>query len=390
MDIRLMESLQDRLRHKVLNDINMTQEEFREAISDPSFSIGELYTGLLQEDVDGNLREAAGSTFGQLMRLGVQVFANDYFALALDDTIYQDIVMVMPSDKRAEFYAPMYAGQLPKPVDAQDRYASSYFKGTDSMMINLKFGRLYEFEYELWEDDKTGEIRRRAAEMGQGMRITQELWFTARMMGATQTFPEDITVPPPQIVENVYDSNLYGPGVGNQPQSAGVRLMQSAIEDAAIAMGRARDPLRNRLLTRPDTLIVAIDEQFNAAKLINSTLQPSMPGNISQAAGGHTVTAGQATSGLLGGVTGFVNTINPLYGLFKLKVSKWLPNHYWFLGQAKKGLVMQTREPLSVIQENPMAGESFSRDVYVYKTRARWEMDWIEGSNYFWYRGFRP
>jgi hypothetical protein len=57
-------------------------------------------------------------------------------------------------NKYAEFYAPMYGGQLPKPVERSGRYASSYFKGTDSMIVNIKFGRLYEFEQELWKMTK--------------------------------------------------------------------------------------------------------------------------------------------------------------------------------------------------------------------------------------------
>jgi hypothetical protein len=85
---------------------------------------------------------------------------------------------------------------------------------------------------------------------------------------------------------------------------------------------------------------------------------------------------------------GYVNTINPLYGLYKLKVARYLPSKHWYLGQAKKGLIFQNREPLSIVQENPAAGESFARDILVFRSKARWEVDWIEGSNLFWYQGY--
>jgi hypothetical protein len=117
---------------------------------------------------------------------------------------------------------------------------------------------------------------------------------------------------------------------------------------------------------------------FNAAKLINSTLQPSVPG-----------TAATTLSSVPGQTIGFVNTINPLYGLYKLKVGRYIPSKHWYLGQAKKGIIMQSRSPLEIGQEQAQAGESFARDVLLFKSRARWEMDWIQGSNYFWYKGYR-
>jgi hypothetical protein len=148
-------------------------------------------------------------------------------------------------------------------------------------------------------------------------------------------------------------------------------------------MMKARDPLKNRILTKMDTLIVSVDDMFTAAKLINSTLQPSTPGTAAQVQGGTAL-----GTGVPGGTTGYVNTINPLYGLYKLKVSRYLPKYHWYLGQAKKGIIFQNREPLSIVQEGPASGESFAREILVFRTKARWEMDWIEGSNLFWYQGY--
>lgn len=383
MSTRLMETYQKQLEGATLRDLNITQSDLRETMMDPDFSIQEFYTNILQEATSGKLKETAQQTFGQLLRAGVQSMAADYFAWAGSDTIHQDLVEERPSNKRAEFYAPVYGGQLPKPVEASGRYASSYFKGTDSMMINIKFGRLYEFEQELWEDDKTGQIRQKSQQIGEGMRIVQEMWFIARLTGAQLSFPEDIHVPAPQIVQNVYDANLFAPGEGNRAPSAGTRLSQPALEDASIAMMKARDPLKNRLLTKMNTLVVSVDDMFTAAKLINSTLQPSVPGTGAQVLGGTAV-----GTGIPGGTTGWVNTINPLYGLYKLKTSRYLPKYHWYLGQAKKGLIFQNREPLSIVQEGPTSGESFARDVLVFRTKARWEIDWIEGSNLFWYQGY--
>ena len=383
MSIKLMETYQKALEHTPLAHLGISVAELRETMMHNDFSIQEMYTNILKEACEGRLKETAETTFGSLLRLGVQAMAADYFAWAGGDTVYQDIVQDIPSNKYAEFYGPMYGGQLPKPVERSGRYASSYFKGTDSMIVNLKFGRLYEFEQELWEDDKTGQIRQRAQQIGEGMRIVQEMWALARLTGETQTYPEDITVPPPQVLSKVYDANLFGPGIGNRAGAALTRLSQPALEEASIAMMKVRDPLKNRILAKMDTLVVSVDDMFTAAKLINSTLQPSTPGTSSMVQGGTT-----AATGVPGGMTGYVNTINPLYGLYKLKVARYLPSKHWYLGQAKKGLILQNREPLSIVQENPAAGESFARDVIVFRSKARWEIDWIEGSNLFWYQGY--
>jgi len=383
MSVRLMENYQKALETAPLQRMGMSVADLRETFMSPEFSIQEFYTNILRESVEGNLKETAETTFGNLLRVGVQTMAADYFAWAGGDTIYQDLVQEMPSDKYAEFYGPMYGGQLPKPVERSGRYASSYFKGTDSMIVNLKFGRIYEFEQELWEDDKTGQIRTRSQQIGEGMRIVQEMWYVARLTGMAQSYPEDITVPEPQVLQNVYSTTLFGATDGNRAPTAGTRLSQPALEEASIAMMKARDPLKNRILTKMDTLVVSVDDMFTAAKLINSTLQPSMPG-----APGTVIAGSTLATGVQGGSTGFVNTINPLYGLYKLKVSRYLPRYSWYLGQAKKGIIFQNREPLSIVQENPTGGESFARDVIVFRTKARWEMDWIEGSNMFWYQGY--
>jgi hypothetical protein len=387
MSVKLMETYQKALEHTPLASLGISVSELRETMMHKDFSIQELYTSILKEGCEGRLKETAEGTFGSLLRLGVQAMSADFFAWAGGDTVYQDLVDERPSNKYAEFYAPMYGGQLPKPVERSGRYASSYFKGTDSMIVNLKFGRLYEFEQELWEDDKTGQIRQKAQQIGEGMRIVQEMWSLARLTGMAQTYPEDITVPEPQVLTTVYDKDLFGPGLGNRAQAALTRLSQPALEEASISMMKVRDPLKNRILAKMDTLVVSVDDMFTAAKLINSTLQPSMPGTAAQVMGGTSVAAGP-NAGVPGGTVGYVNTINPLYGLYKLKVARYLPSKHWYLGQAKKGLIFQNREPLSIVQENPAAGESFARDILVFRSKARWEVDWIEGSNLFWYQGY--
>ncbi len=147
------------------------------------------------------------------------------------------------------------------------------------------------------------------------------------------------------------------------------------------------DPLGNFLLVMPDTILVSPADRYNVLKLINSTLQPSVPG-----------AANQNVTTVAGGTTGWTMTINPLQGEFSAKISRFLPgssttqggpglkgpgldaaNGAWFLMQTKKSLVFQDREALEVVQENPTGGTAFSVDQYRYRLRRRFNTNLIEG-----------
>jgi phage major head subunit gpT-like protein len=117
---------------------------------------------------------------------------------------------------------------------------------------------------------------------------------------------------------------------------------------------------------------VSPSDKFNAAKLLQSALQPSVPG-----------ASGQTASTASSGGTGWTMTTNPLQGLFAAQEVRYLPsslsptkgldgtNGAWFLLEAKKSIVWQDRDALEVAQEAANTGESFDRDVYRYRVRRR-------------------
>jgi hypothetical protein len=74
-----------------------------------------------------------------------------------------------------------------------------------------------------------------------------------------------------------------------------------------------------------------------------------------------------------------------LDGAYNLVISRFLPRKAWALGEAGKGIVFQRRDPLEVVQENPMSGMAYSNDIYSFRSRARWEPDWIDPR--FWFLG---
>lgn len=300
------------------------------------------------------LREAvAESAFPTLLRSGVQNFLFDgYEQVAV---IYPDLVRVVNSDKYEELYAPLYGAELPKQVNRGQKFEGSRLQGADVRLPNVKFGRMLEVERELVDDDQTGQIIQKASNMGERMRYVEELAVMNAILNAT-----------------------YTTAIGNV-NSGGSRISQATIENASVALEEMRDPLGQLIMVQPDTILVSPSDKFEGAKLLQSALQPSVPGAANQ-------TAGTAT----GGMTGWTMTMNPLQGLFALKVSRFLPskasavkgldgvNGAAFLMQSKKSLVFQDRDPLEVQQEATNAGESFARDEYRWRVRRRFNTAVIE------------
>lgn len=334
---------------------------FREAAAVSRYNPDELKAAWEHPEFSvRRLREAnAESAFPQLLRAGVQNFLFDGYASV--GVVYPDIVRVVQSNKFEELYAPLYGAELPKQVQPSQSFEDSRLQGLDFKLRNVKWGRILGVERELVDDDLTGQIVQKASTMGERIRYVEE-----------------------QTVMNAIIAASYTTAIGNI-NSGGAKLSQSLLEGADIALQTIKDPLGQLILVQPDTLLVSPADKFNAAKLLQSALQPSVPG-----------AAGQTANTASSGGTGYVMTANPLQGLYAIKVSRFLPgtsnantldgtNGAWFLLESKKSVVWQDRDPLEVSQEAPNSGESFQRDQYRYRTRRRGAAGVVE-SRYL-YRG---
>lgn len=339
---------------------------------DPDFSVNKL-----REALSRRLREAAAeSGFPQLLRAGVQQFMFDAYQTV--PTIFQDLVRVTSSNKYEELYAPLYNSELPVEVLPGEAFPDSRIIGLDVHVRNRKFGRLLAFQRELVDDDQTGQISQRAANLGQMMRYIEELQVMLAVVEAEN----------PQVA----NGKGYTTALGNTPAVPG-GVSQLGLEEADIALQNMVDPLGNFMLVMPDTVLVSPSDKFTILKLLNSTLQPSVPGAAGQ-------TANTATSG----GTGWTMTINPLQGEYTAKITRFLPgktaglggpglkgpgldgaNGAWFLMETKKSIVFQDREGLEIIQENPQGGAAFQFDEYRYRIRRRFATKVIDPR--FIYRG---
>jgi phage major head subunit gpT-like protein len=344
---RLAESIRKRMKIEPKNLVNLMESD--------DFSLKRLRENCVRNE--SRLMEAnADSAFGQLLRYGVQHFMFDAYQ-SVSDFIYPDLVSVRPSTNRQEWYAPLYGVEIPRDVPVGGKFEDSKISGLDRELVNKKVGRMFSVERELIDDDQTGQVEQRANGLGERLRYKEE----ADVLGV------DVFTLTPLGRGVVGAAGVsYTTAKGNRPTTY-ANLAQAGLENADIALHNILDPVGNRIMVKPSLLLVSPADKFNAAKLLNSALQPSVPG-----APGQTYTT--ASSGLIG----YTGTVNALQGLYTLKVSRFLPANYWYLIEPKTSIVFQDRDPLELTMEARDAGTSFERDEYRWRIRRRYATDVLE------------
>jgi hypothetical protein len=349
------------------------------------------------EGACNRLREAnSESALGFLLRKGVQAIATDWYDAV--DVKWREYCDVASSNAVAEWYAPLYTEAIALPVNAGQQFSDQNIVGEDSSLRNRKFGRMISLERELFDDDQTGQIAKRAGGMGRGMATTEGIWAIYRFLGSARTYGP-LTVPASNYsttnpagtsITSPFSTSLYSATTGNRPSSF-TQLTMGAMKNAYQALLVATDPQNNRIVVNPDTLLVSAMDKINAALLLAPGLYPAVPGQSFASAAnapvtGGTVSAAGANQGVLAGMPGGVMSPNPWAGMgIKDVCERYMPDWACALGQKARGIVFQERDPLEVIQEGPNSGMSFSFDVVRYRSRRRFEVDWIGGGSRFWY-----
>jgi len=291
------------------------------------------------------LRETnAESTFAFLLRSAVQEFANDMYQNL--PVVWPNLVSEVNSKRRSELYGGLYRPNIPKQVDAGEKFQDTTFKGYEREIVNYKFGFIETFERELFDDDQTGQVRSRASNLGEGFRVLEEVYVISRLFGAART-EEGIDVPASTL------ANVFTVAKGNRP-AAFVRFSGTALEVAHVAFRGIRDPVGRRFLVVPKMLLVSPVDEMEAYRQINSPWMANL--------------ATSATAAM----------INPLQGRYTVYSSPYVPTYAWLLGDFPRGFVFQRRDPLEIIQENAASGNSFIQEVYAFRARERFEADWVE------------
>jgi phage major head subunit gpT-like protein len=317
----------------------------------------------------GLLREAVSETsFAALLRLGVENIIMK--AWEVPETVWDQVIMNVPSTGAYGVYGSTFRQTFPQEVPAGGEFPSTKFLPDEKILRNKKFGAILPINRELFEDDQTGEINTKSSEMGEQMQQLKEIWFAGMVQAKAFTFG-NVSVPAP-VYKDVSTAgatltSVYTTALGNRPATF-TALTAQAFKTARTALLTMKDPLGNIVGGLPDTLLVSPDMEYVANLLMNSSWTPTNVGST--------------------GTPTFPTDSNPIKGMARVKVCVYLPENFWALGRAKKrSLIMQTRTPLEVIQEDPASGKSFEEDQYRFRVRERWAMGWVLGGARHWYLG---
>jgi len=306
------------------------------------------------------LREAqAELAFGQLLRAGVQNQFNDIYQAV--EVTYTAAVREVGSNKRQEFYAPLERIGFPKKVLAGDSFPETNFKGVDKELVNSKYGMLVAFERELFDDDMTGQIASRSGQMGENARIHEEAFVWNRIFNGTQSLDGELLPVSLTYTTPFSSSGIHAGGYGINATTA-ARISQTQVQAGWILAKKMTDQSGRAMLVMPKLLAVSPQDIFFAEILMGSVQNPS--------------SSSTQTADI--GKVGSVMSINPIKNLAAVVSSRFIPDYGAMLIDAGKGFVFQRRDPQEVVQENPLSGPAFSQEVYRYKTRARWEADFID------------
>ena len=337
------------------------------------------------------VREAVPETaLAFLLRKGIQTISNDWYNAVPRE--WQEYALVANSDAVAEWYGPLYGSTVASRVARGDRYPEGKIIGEDSVLVNYKFGLIESFDRELFDDDQTGQIRQRAQRLGQGMAITENAYAALRFIGAAGTYA-NLQVPVSGYttlnvdgvtVTGPWSATLYQSGTGafgNRPSIYGA-LSLTLLKQGWSDMLNAKDPLGNKIIVNPNTLLHSSKDALHAPMLVSPPAGvPYYPAPIGLSG----QTASTAASGTVGGG---VFGANPFMGLgIKPVLARFLTDWAWSLGERAKGFVFQERNPLEVIQEAPASGAAFEVDAFRFRSRRRFEADWITGGSRFWWLG---
>lgn len=330
------------------------------------------------------LREAdSETTFVQFLRAGIQNITIGAYKSV--ETSFEDWVTVVNSNRREELYAPNHGVSFPREVGQQGVYPQVGAAALDIKLQNKKFGSIYALEWELLEDDQTGSFGMQASLLGEYLKLLTEVVVYAKLASISSGVMQyiELTVPPSETQPS-YETNypwtlssapFRGGGYNKATPGA---LTQPNVQAGIIALMAQKNLQGIKMQVDPKRMLISPYYMFDSSILLNSSYYPS----------------GSNSAGVVGGQF----SMNPLgpdapwRTVTQITISRYMfdasgsapfnPNgnsKAWYLVDDKRPwFVVQYREPVSVIQENPDSGESFDRDVVRFKARSRQNADFID------------
>lgn len=331
-------------------------------VHDPLFSF---------KEAKRKVREAVGiSGFPQLARAGVQVAFNRA-VLAYTDTTYDKWAHTVASDKDTELYAPIDGISFLQERGPNGKFVESQVAGLDISLKNREFGQILSIDQNMLEDDQTGQLAQLAADLAEWTELLKEVWHYGKLASVAGASYAGLSVPAsetkPSYESNYPYSQAFKGGGANRPASYSA-MSQGSIQAGIIALLAQKNLLGMKMVVNPKSLVVSPYYQFDAAVLMQSSLNPSVP---------------SATAGAVGGSY----AINPIKSILEPIVSRFVFDNngnangnskaWYIMDTTKPWFVNQLRDPGSVVMENPESGESFERKVQRHRLDIRMNADFI-------------
>lgn len=316
-----------------------------------------------------NMREAVGeNTVGQVLRGAALALANQWYELVPPE--HEKIIMTQPSEGAIELYPIVQRGGMPRRVVRGETPPETDLKGIDQQLINFKFMGFARVERDLIEDDRVGVIHQRIQDLGTLPQYVEDAWAMGKLISAAGAVVPGTNDPIPQSqtkpsTESAWPwSTSLGGGGKNRLASYAV-MSEAGIQALDLQAMNMVDLQGNKLLVQLTHIFAGTSYKWVLEQILKS-------GNF------------MSTVPLKVGGTGSDTTVgtqfaaNVLKGAYEPFVSRFLPNTAWGLIEAMKGMVFQRRSANELIQEAPNSSESLRQDAYIWRVRARWNVDWLD------------
>jgi phage major head subunit gpT-like protein len=334
-------------------------------VDDPDFNWGKFKRKVMRET-----NTASANT--QLLRAGVQTAVNNLYGTI--DTTYENWAHVVQSSKDTELYAPLNAMTFLGEIGPGEKYIEGSVVGLDIKLRNKKFGEVFPVEFELIEDDQTGQFAQKVSDMTEYAAIAWEVYAYGKLasISAGSTYgplsvPASETQPSTESTYPWNQSGFVAGGGKTRPSSFGT-LTQANVQAGFTALENQLNLQGLKMQIAPDTITIGPKYRWDLATLLNSNFYPSG----AQSAG---VVGGSLATNVLKGIA------NPVISRFMFDnngISSANSSAWYIMDTSRPWFIVQIREAAHVTQENPESGESFNRDILRWKLRIRGNADFID------------
>lgn len=217
---------------------------------------------------------ALRTNFGDLLAPGFRQIFMDHFNRRPEE--FSQMFNVLSSVRQYEDDSGISGfGTVPEKPEGEDITFDDPIQGYDVRYTHTTYGLGFRVTREMWEDDLYGKMNKMPSSLGTSMRISMEqdgaLVFD-RGFDNTYTGGDGL-----ELFSTAHP--LTGGGTEQNELTTAADLSETSLEQALIDIAATTDDRGLLLNLRPMKLIVSPSDQFNAARILMSTLQSGSQNN---------------------------------------------------------------------------------------------------------------